>query len=100
MWRVAWLWKRTTDDYSKTLTIKFLKKFWYLDIGKLNKTWTVHWTRNWNANWNISILVSKDDSVWNVRVNFTQTDREWNKKELDYNIKLVSTSCNYWWIRR
>ncbi len=100
MWRVAWLWKHTTDDYSKTLTIKFLKKFWYLDNGKLEQTWALYWTRNWNANWNIWFQITIWESSWIIRVYFNQTDREWNKKELDYNIKLTSTKCHYGWVRR
>jgi hypothetical protein len=99
MWRPYWLWKRTTSDYSKTLNIKFLKKYWYLDKWLDYKSWNLYWTRNWEANWNIWIEVNKWETTWYIRVYFTQTSYDWVKKELDYKINLVSTPCNYWWLR-
>lgn len=99
MWRPYWWWKRTTSDYSKTIDIKFLKKYWYLDKQVEYKSWNMYWIRNWEANWNIWIEVNKWETTWYVRVYFTQTSYDWTKKELDYKINLVSTSCNYWWVR-
>lgn len=99
MWRPYWLWKRTTSDYSKTIDIKFLKKYWYLDKQVDYKSWNMYWTRNWEANWNIWIEVNKWETNWYIRVYFTQTDRNWEKKQLDYQIPLVTTECNYWWVR-
>lgn len=98
MWRYYyWEWKRTTSDFSKTLTIKGLKLF--LNNKKEFQSWTYWWTKNWNDNWDISIEMTKSEQTWKIRVYFTQTDREWNKKQLDYNINLVSTPCNYWWVK-
>lgn len=99
MWRYGWNWKTSTEDYTRTLSIKFLKKYWYLDKWIGNKTWWLYWKLNWEDNWNIWIEITKWESSWIIRVYFTQTDREWIKKELDYEIELVSTSCNYWWVR-
>lgn len=99
MWRRYWWWKRTTNDYPKTLTIKFLKKYWYLDKWVNYKDWVLFWSLNWEDMWNIWLEVEKFETIWYVRVFFTQTDYDWIKKELDYKINLVSTPCNYWWVR-
>ena len=63
------------------------------------KKWWLYWKRNWEDNWNIWVEVNKWKTNWYVRVTFTQTNYDWEKKELDYKILLVSTPCNYWWIR-
>jgi hypothetical protein len=100
MWRYYyWEWKSSVEDYSKTIDIKFLKKHWYLDKWVDFKSWNLYWTRNWEANWNIWIEVSKCEYNWFVRVSFTQTNNYWEEKKLDYQIPLVTTECNYWWVR-
>jgi len=43
--------------------------------------------------------IEKNDFSWYLRVYFIQTDETWNKKEFDYRIELVTTKCNYWWVR-
>lgn len=97
MWRPYWLWKRTTSIYSKTLNIKGLKSF--LNNNKEFQSWTYWWTKNWKDNWNISIDMTKWETNWYIRVYFTQTSMDWIEKKLDYKINLVSTPCNYWWVR-
>lgn len=99
MWRLSWWGKWLTSDFSKTLTIKFLKKYWYLDKWIEYKSWGLYWTTNWEANGNLSIEVQKGEANWYIRVYFTQTSYDWVKKELDYQIPLVSTPCNYWGVR-
>lgn len=95
MWRYYyWQWKYSVDDYSKRLTIKGLKPF--LNRDKEFQSWTYSWKNNWS----ISIDMIKWETNWFIRVYFTQTNYDWEKKELDYNIQLISTSCNYWWVRR
>jgi len=100
MWRYYyWEWKNSVEDYSKTISIKFLKKYWYLDTWVDHRTWRLYWKRNWKENWNISIEIDKGETSWFVRVFFTQTSPDWIMKKLDYKIPLVSTPCNYWGIR-
>ena len=100
MWRYYyWEWKNSVEDYSKTIDIKFLKKYWYLDKWVDYKKWWLYWKRNWEDNWNIWVELNKSETNWYVRVTFTQTSYDWEKNELDYKIPLVSTPCNYWWVR-
>lgn len=99
MWRYYWSWKYTTDNYSKTLNIEFLKKYWYLDKWVNEKSWWLYWKINWEDNWNIWVEVNKWETNWYIRVHFTQTNSEWVKKQLDYKINLTATKCNYWWVR-
>ncbi len=99
MWRYAWFWKDKVEDYSKTIDIKFLKKYWYLDEWVEYKSWWLYWKRNWEDNWNIGVVVNKNETSWFVRVHFTQTNNYWEKNDLDYNITLVTTPCNYWGVR-
>jgi len=99
MWRIYWTWKSCIDDYSKTIDIKFLKKYWYLDKWIKYKKWWLYWKTNWEDNWNIWIEINKEDNNWFLRVFFTQTSYDWIKKELNYKIQLISSPCNYWWVR-
>lgn len=100
MWRYYyWEWKKSVEDYSKTIDIKFLKKYWYLDKWVDYKKLWLYWKINWEDNWNIWVEVNKTETNWSLRVTFTQTSYDWEKKKLDYKIDLVSTPCNYWWIR-
>ncbi|MDQ7009664.1 MAG: hypothetical protein Q9M94_05225 [Candidatus Gracilibacteria bacterium] len=93
--------KYTTDDYSKTLNIKFLKKYGYLDKGVNEKSGGLYWKRNGEDNGNIGIEINKGKTSGFIRVTFTQTSPDGEKEKLDYKINLVSTSCNYggirWW---
>jgi len=100
MWRYYyWQWRDSVEDYSKTLSIKFLKKYWYLDAWVDYKKWGLYWKLWWEDNWNIWIEVNKWETSWYIRVTFTQTNRDWEKKSFDYKISLVSTLCNYWGVR-
>lgn len=98
MWRYYWNWRNSVEDY-KTIDIKFLKIYWYLDKWVDIKSWWLYWKRNWQNNWNIWIEVNKWENTWYLRVTFSQTNYNSEKRKLDYKIPLVSTSCNYWWIR-
>ena len=100
MWRYYyWEWKTSVEDYSKTIDIKFLKTYGYLDKWLYSRKWGLYWKRNWEDNWNIWVEINKWDTSWYIRVTFTQTNMDWEKKELDYKIQLVSTPCNYWGVR-
>lgn len=100
MWRYYyWEWRYSVEDYTKTIDIKFLKKYWYLNVWVAYKTWWLYWKRFWEDNWNIGIEVNKWESSWYLRVSFNQTGPDGEKKEFDYKIPLVTTLCNYWGVR-
>ena len=97
MWRYYWSWKNTDEDFKKTISIKNLKESWFLIWDY--KQWKITWYYAENEIWNIWIEIEKNDFSWYLRVYFIQTDETWNKKEFDYRIELVTTKCNYWWVR-
>jgi hypothetical protein len=97
MWRYYWMWKKTVEDYSKLLTIKWLKNF--LKDKKENLSGTYAWTTNWKETWSMWVEMYKWKTNLYIRLQFIQTSSDWDKKKLDYKIQLVSTPCNYWWIR-
>lgn len=97
MWRYYWSWKNTVEDLKKTISIKNLKESWFLIWDY--KQWKITWYYAENEIWNIWIEIEKNDFSWYLRVYFIQTDETWNKKEFDYRIELVTTKCNYWWVR-
>lgn len=118
MWRYKDYSIKYAEDYSKTMSISFFKKYWYLDVEDGKKSWTLTWTVNGEERWNIRIEVKSEkvltssnnnEKLWQVltvweykilkslRVWFNQTDKKtWEKKGFDYQIPLVSTLCNYW----
>lgn len=99
MWRYYyWSWKNSTDEY-KNINIKAFKDSWFLDKFATYRKWTFSWKRDWVENSSISVEIRKQETEWTLRVYFTKTDYDWTKKELDYKIPLVSTPCNYWWVR-
>jgi hypothetical protein len=100
MWRYYyWEWRDSVGDYSKTIDIKFLKKYWYLDVWIKYRKWWLQWNKNWKDSWNIGVEVTKWETTWKVRVIFSQTNNQWEVKQFDYTIPLVSTPCNYWGVR-
>ena len=99
MWRYYWSGKNTVEDFKKTIDIKTLKKSWFLDKNISFKSGKTTWYLNEKEIWNIWIEICKYDFSWYLRVYFIQTDEDWNKKEFDYKIDLVTTKCNYWWVR-
>lgn len=92
------MWKNTVEDFRKTLSIKNFKNSWFLDWNY--KKWKTTWYLNWEEIWNIWLEIVKDDFSWYLRVFFSQTDYYWKKEYFDYKIDLVTTKCNYWWVRR
>ncbi len=106
MWRSKNYSIKYTNEY-KELDISFFRKHWYLDVDF--RSWTITWSINWKKTWSISVEVKKvgqggacteRDQRRTLRVYFTQTDRtSWEKKDFDYTIQLVTTQCNYGWVR-
>lgn len=100
MWRYYyWQWRYSTEDYPKTLSIKFLKKYWYLESWIDRKVWNLCWSIWWRDNGNIGLEVNKWKINGSIRVYFSTTNNEWEKTYQDYKIELVSTPCNYWGVR-
>lgn len=86
----------TTEEFNQ-LTIKGLKPLLNTE-GSLH-SWTYCFYKFWKENWNICIELTKWDTTWTLRVYFTKTGYKWEETKLDYNIELVSTPCNYGWLR-
>ena len=125
MWRYKDYSKWYVEDYTKTLSIWFLKKHWYLDADyDWLHTWGITWSVWWREVWSIGFQVHTKrynkvlTSSHNIekfsqvrtdreymlkkflRVYFTQTDNNtWEKKDFKYDIRLESTKCNYWGVR-
>ena len=99
MGRCYWTWKESVEDYWKTITIQFLKQYWYLDKNAEYKRGWLYWKRNGEDNGNIWVEVTKWCTSGFLRVFFAQTSYDGKKKELDYKIPLVSTPCHYWGVR-
>lgn len=99
MWRYYYDARWSTSDYTKRLTIKALKEYWFLDGTRNGYPATLTWSNGSN----ISIQVNIVGNTWTVRVYFTQSNKStWEQKSMDYNISLIATPCNYggkrWWL--
>lgn len=96
-----WNKRNTTDDYKK-FTIAFLKKYGYLDIDVTCKYGSIKWSiwdQETGSMW-FWIEKNNEEMRWSVRVLFTQTKRDtWEKKDFDYKIPLIATTCHYGWLR-
>jgi hypothetical protein len=103
MGRYYWSKRDTTDDYKK-FTIAFLKKYGYLDTDVTRKYGSIKWSiwdQETGSMW-FWIEKNNEEMRWSVRVLFTQTKRDtWEKKDFDYKVPLLATSCHYgglrWW---
>jgi hypothetical protein len=94
-----WSCKRTVEGCHSVST-KFLKDHDYFDGGV--RSGRMSWNRNGQETGSIGLVVSIEK--WNeyVRFLYTQTDRNTNEKtELDYEVQLSWTPCNFggrrWW---
>lgn len=76
-----------------------MKKSWFLDKNISFKSGKTTRYLNEKEIWNIWMEICKYDFSWYLRVYFIQTDETWNKKEFYYKIDLVTTKCNYWWVK-
>ncbi len=88
------------EDFSKTIDIQFLKDNRYLDEWLGHKEWKLYWETDWKDSWYISLMVNKCRTSWFLRVSFSQVNSNWEINEMDYEIPLVTTSCNYGGVRR
>lgn len=93
-----WLrgWKDTVDDY-KNISIKDFYKWRYIEKGYWKGT--LNFSRAWRPTGSIFFIVNIGEEDY-IQVIFTSTDTtNWNKKELNYKIKLDKTWSNYGWYR-
>lgn len=60
MWRHKDYSKSYVEDYSQTMDIYFLKKYWYLDVNIWMKTWVLTWSRRWEETGSIWIEVTSE----------------------------------------
>jgi hypothetical protein len=101
MGRYYWNKRQTTDDF-KSISISFLKKYWYLEGYLPIRYGTMSWHRGdiQTGSISLSVTVNKESRQWWVRVQFTQTDNDTQeKKDFDYTIPLTCTDCNFWGLR-
>lgn len=84
--------KKDTADSLRKISVKKLKEWDYFSGWKTGSlTWTSSWDQSKNS---VSVTVSTPESY--LRIWYTQTDRSTDeKKDFDYKIPLVTTSCNY-----
>lgn len=100
MGRYYWSKKEEADNL-KRIEIWWLKKYDYL-CGY--KGGTIKWTHPSGTESSVGILVSTFSEDTYLKINYTQTDRDsGEKKDFDYKIPLVTSSCHfggdrYWFI--
>ena len=91
-------------ERSNGLSIFWLKKYGYLQKGGGFKSGGIKWTYGSSESsigfvvtTNMQDISGEDD---NIRLQYAQADRWSGKKEnLDYKIRLTTTSCNYGGVR-
>lgn len=95
MWRRSWSWKYTVES-TKRISVKSLKTWWALK-DSLYIWWKMSWTCRGEESWNIRYYVNTlDENEMYLNPVFIQTDKETGeKKDFNYKVKLVKTSCNY-----
>lgn len=100
MGRYYWSKKEEADNLKK-IEIWWLKKYDYL-CGY--KGGAIKWTHPSGTESSVGILVSTFSEDKYLKINYTQTDRDSDeKKDFDYKIPLVTSSCHfggdrYWFV--
>lgn len=82
-------------DNLKKVEIWWLKKYGYLDGWKSGG---IEWKNNFSdTKSSIGFIVStgNDENDNYIRFQYTQTENNGEKKEFDYKIPLITTSCHY-----
>lgn len=94
MWRYYyWQWKDSVEDYSKTIDMRFLKKYWYLDKWAYYKKQRLYRKINWEDNWNILVEVNKCEGNELVEVNKYEGNE---LVELEVFIDILNNAKNYY----
>lgn len=87
--------KRTAEQLPK-LSVFWLKKQGYLKSGY--RSGSINWSCNGESHGSMGIATNLDDPLRGNYLNLRYTNTDyWSgaKSEMDYNIKLESTPCNY-----
>lgn len=93
---------RTEADSLKQVSVAFLKKHGYFDVGW--KMGTITWSRYEEKTGSISVESHIERDRQYMKFIYTQTDRySGEKKDFNYEIPLITTSCyfggkRYWFI--
>lgn len=94
--------KKQEADSLKQVSVSFLRKHGYFDMGW--HSGTITWSRHGEKTGSISVQSSINDHEKFVRFIYTQTDRYTEEKnDFDYKITLTTTPCyfggeRYWFI--
>lgn len=85
---------KTEADGLKKISADFLNRNGY--FGQGYRSGVITWTssRDGSKN-NISISSTLNDGTRNVHINYTITKRDGEKKDIDYDVSLTTTPCNY-----
>lgn len=90
--------KKEEADYFKKVSIKFFKKYGYLDHGLMSGGIT--FSRNGEETGNISIEAILSQYEECIKFSYTQTDRDTGeRKDFDYKVQLTTTPCNFGGVR-
>lgn len=88
-------------DYLTKLEVSFLKKYGYFTQGYRSGTMT--WTRNGGKSnehtSRISVSSAINEFGRNMHLNYTLTKQDGEKKEIDYDMRIEGTPCNYGGLR-
>ena len=88
--------KKATVEEKLDLSIFRLNK-WNLLNGYASTTVTWTWRLSGRKN-SIRVIVNTEDDPY-VRLQYTLTDREGNKKDIDFEVRLTTTPCNFGGVR-
>lgn len=93
---------RLTVEECKSFPTKFLNRHKYFD-DSVRSGW-LNWSRNGEKTGSIGFTVSTLEGDEYIRLFYTHTSHSTDEKtELDYKIRLESTTCNFggkrWWFK-
>lgn len=93
-----WQRKSTTEEY-KHIDIKDFKNRWVLKEWELS-LWSFSFRRGEQITGSMSYWIDMREPLRRyMKLKFTKTDRDWVSKNFDYDIRITSTDCYFWWKR-
>jgi hypothetical protein len=95
--------KREADS-CRQISISWLQKHGYFPQESSYKSGSITWTSHWGDKNSISLTVKTNSAEMKepsgyVRFNYTHTDGDGNKNNMDYEVALTTTECNYGGVR-
>ncbi len=85
---------RAEADGLKKISVGFLNKHGYFERGY--RSGVITWTSGWDeSKSNISISSTINDDTQKVHITYTITKHDGEKKDIDYDVPLTATPCNY-----